>query len=394
MRQTSFHSIQWVTALLVAGSFASVSQAQEANADLQAIGKMAKQGQRPAALARLTSYLTQHPKDLSARFMKGVLLVEQAEQSRPKDSKEARDPNRYREAISVFYSIIKDNPDHPEPYNNLAAIYASLDQWDKSKEMLEAAIKTNPSYATAHENLGDVYAKLASQAYEKALQLDTTSPVVQNKLKMISDIFPQGGHAPQSSNAKRPSPVASPSAVAVASPSSGRSTTGAFKPTAVPSGTAVPQVVAAAAKNAVKNLKQPVASADEEETTDEAPAQSNVRHAAGPDEAAVLGVVQGWAGAWSKQDVQSYLGYYADNFKPSSGQSRELWKKHREARITRPKSIKVDVVNAKVNAKGDEAQVTFKQTYHSDIVGRDSMVKRLTLIKENGQWRIIRESGR
>jgi hypothetical protein len=54
------------------------------------------------------------------------------------------------------------------------------------------AIRTNPSYATAHENLGDVYAKLASQAYSKALQLDSSNTGVQPKLALIGGVFALG----------------------------------------------------------------------------------------------------------------------------------------------------------------------------------------------------------
>jgi len=46
------------------------------------------------------------------------------------------------------------------------------------------AIRTHPSYAIAHENLGDVYAKMASEAYDKALQLDRSNTAAQTKLAM------------------------------------------------------------------------------------------------------------------------------------------------------------------------------------------------------------------
>ncbi|MES2205284.1 MAG: tetratricopeptide repeat protein [Pseudomonadota bacterium] len=416
MRQIPFRSLRWLTALLMAGAFAAVGNAQEGSTNLQEISRLAKQGQRSAAIAKLNDYLQQHPKDLSGRFMKGVFLVEQAEQSRSKDAKEARDPNRYREAISVFYGIIKDHPERPEPYNNLAAIYASLDQWDKSKEMLEAAIHTNPSYATAHENLGDVYAKLASQAYEKALQLDTSSQVVQNKLRMIGDLFPGAGNVsaparsqPQKTVVAAATPSRSqPSSTA---PSGGvnsvRSTGGAFKPTStnVAAGNLPPAVVppvepssqklARADKTAKKNdkadsLKQAASEADDDDQKDTTGKEANTG-----ERSEVLDVVKSWAGAWSKQDIGAYLGHYDDGFKPSSGQSRTTWQKQREARVSRPKTIQVDVVNAKVKMTGNQATVTFRQTYKSDLVGRDSMTKRLVLVKQaDGRWRIVRESGR
>jgi hypothetical protein len=55
------------------------------------------------------------------------------------------------------------------------------------------AIRTHPSYATAHENLGDIYARLASQAYDKALQIDSSNSSAQNKLALIRDLMSTAG---------------------------------------------------------------------------------------------------------------------------------------------------------------------------------------------------------
>ena len=58
------------------------------------------------------------------------------------------------------------------------------------------AIRTNPAYATAFENLGDVYAQMASEAYTKALQLDTGNPSVPAKLAVIREVFKPGPDNP------------------------------------------------------------------------------------------------------------------------------------------------------------------------------------------------------
>jgi tetratricopeptide (TPR) repeat protein len=64
-------------------------------------------------------------------------------------------------------------------------LYAANGQYDKARTTLDMAIRTNPTYATALENLGDIYAKLASQAYDKALQIDPGSNVPQPKLTLV-----------------------------------------------------------------------------------------------------------------------------------------------------------------------------------------------------------------
>jgi tetratricopeptide (TPR) repeat protein len=104
--------------------------------------------------------LAQKSGDPKARFLKGIILTEQG---------------NTKDAIEIFTKLTQDHPNLPEPYNNLAVIYAGQGQYDKARAALEQSIRTHPSYATAYENLGDVYAKLASQAYDKALQLDKSN---------------------------------------------------------------------------------------------------------------------------------------------------------------------------------------------------------------------------
>src|SRR2546422_2679119 len=53
--------------------------------------------------------------------------------------------------------------------------------------------RSYPSYATAHENLGDIYARMASEAYDKALQLDNGNARARGKLSLIKDLFSSTG---------------------------------------------------------------------------------------------------------------------------------------------------------------------------------------------------------
>ena len=140
--------------------------------ELKDISQMADQGQASAAIERLNTYITANPKNAQALFMKGVLLAEQG---------------RRDEAIKIFLDVTEKFPSLPEPYNNLAVLYADQGQFDKARKALETAIKTHPTYATAHENLGDIYARMASEAYDKALQLDTSNTRAQGKLSLIKD---------------------------------------------------------------------------------------------------------------------------------------------------------------------------------------------------------------
>jgi len=141
--------------------------------DVQEAASLLKAGQHKQALDLVNKALKAKPRDPQARFLKGIILTEQGNS---------------KEAIEVFTKLTQDYPELPEPYNNLAVIYASQGQYDKARAALEQSIRTHPSYATAYENLGDVYAKLASQAYDKALQIDSSNTAAKNKLSLVREL--------------------------------------------------------------------------------------------------------------------------------------------------------------------------------------------------------------
>jgi tetratricopeptide (TPR) repeat protein len=68
-------------------------------------------------------------------------------------------------------------------------LYAAQGNYERAREVLEMSVRTNPSYATAYENLGDVHAMLASQAYDKAAQLDPKNTTAPTKLRLVRELF-------------------------------------------------------------------------------------------------------------------------------------------------------------------------------------------------------------
>jgi Flp pilus assembly protein TadD/ketosteroid isomerase-like protein len=302
--------------------------------DMQDASRMLKAGQHQQALERVNKVLAAKPRDPQARFLKGLILTDQG---------------NTREAIDVFTKLTQDYPELPEPYNNLAVIYAAQGQYDKARVALEQSIRTHPSYATAYENLGDVYAKLASQAYDKALQIDSTNKGAQNKLSLVRELV--GGGAPTQ--------------VAVAQ-----------KPAEKP------RPVAEAPKPAPEKPK-PVA---------EAPKPAAEKPAAGGEAGAeVLAAVNAWAQAWSKKDADAYLSYYAKDFKTPGKESRADWEKSRRSRIGAAKTIKVAIGSPKVTMNGsNEATVVFQQNYQSDTF-KSAGRKTLVMSKADGRWQIREE---
>lgn len=300
-------------------------------ANVQEASRLLKAGQRDQALAEVNKVLSAKPRDPQARFLKGIIFTEQG---------------NTKDAIEIFLKLTQDYPDLPEPYNNLAVIHAAQGQYDKARAAREQSIRTHPSYATAHENLGDVYAKLASQAYDRALQLDSANAGAQNKLALVRELVgtPQPGRtvvASRPAAAEKPAPVAE-------------------KPAPV------------AQKPAEKPAAKPVAEKSPDVATE------------------ALETVNRWAKAWSARDAAGYLSYYAKSFKTPDGESREAWEKVRRARVSGPKSISVGIASPKVEVGNGTAAVTFRQTYRSDRF-TSTGTKTLTLVNESGKWRIQQE---
>ncbi len=327
-----------LAALALAG-FTTFSTAQ--TGDLQEVSKLLRAAQHTQALERVNQYLSGRPKDAQGRFLKGLILTEQ---------------NKTGEAIDILTALSKDFPELPEPYNNLAVLYASQGQYEKARQSLEQSIRTHPAYATAYENLGDVYTKLASQAYDKALKLDSSNTTAQTKLALMRDLVssttrPPGkpGAVSPAAATRAPEPAKAPTVVAQASP--------------------------------------PTATAEAKPAPKPAPA-AEAKSANGNDE--LLKTVRSWAQAWSAKDVSAYLAFYCPAFKTPNGEARAAWESERRRRVSAPKIIEVQIESPKVTVNGGNATVSFRQHYRSDSL-KVSSAKTLSLVQQNGRWLIQQE---
>ncbi|MBK1679375.1 tetratricopeptide repeat protein [Rhodocyclus tenuis] len=327
--------------------------------------RLLKQGQLPQALEKVDSYLSSRPKDAQGRFMRGLILTEMG---------------RTADAIATFSRLTEDYPELPEPYNNLAVLYAQQKQYDKARGALEMAIRTHPSYAVAHENLGDVYAKLASQAYGKALQIDSSNAAAQSKLSLIREMIstaPKPGGKPAAANR----PVASePVKVAAAE---------AQRPAAAAPVVAAPTVAAPAPTAAI--TKAPEKAPEKTvKPVDGSGAGTPARSADSSAEADVSRALQGWAAAWARKDVKAYLAFYANDFQTPGGASRKEWESERAQRIDKPGKLQVAVEDIKVSISGDKATVRFRQHYRSASL-KSSTTKTVVFVKSGAKWLIQQE---
>ena len=77
---------------------------------------------------------------------------------------------RIGEAIEIFERLRRDHPDMPEPWNNLAVLYAAEGRFDEARETLVTALARRPS-AIGYANLGDIHLTLARHAHARAREL-------------------------------------------------------------------------------------------------------------------------------------------------------------------------------------------------------------------------------
>jgi len=355
MHQRNSWKSRWLAALAAAWFGAAFAAPAD---DLREAQRLYQQGKVAPALEKVDTFLKAQPRDPQGRFLRGLLLTEQ---------------KRVPEAIQVFTGLTEDFPELPEPYNNLAVLYASQGNYDKAKSALELAIHTHPSYATAHENLGDIYAQLASRAYDRALQLDKNNAAAQAKLAMVKDLF----SAQRTAGATKPAEP--PTKTAAAAPK-----VEAPKPEPAPVKTEPPKPAeppkVAEAKPAPK--VEPKA---EPKVATTAPAATG-----GDDKARVTAAIEGWARAWSSKDVKGYLAAYAPEFEVPAGETRASWEKQRAERIERPKSIEVGVKVQSLQVSGAEATATIRQAYKSDTL-KNTTTKTLKLVRSGDRWLITQE---
>jgi len=384
---------QLKSVLLLSAGLCLVVYAITARADVEQIQKLIATGNLNEALTQTNRELAKDQNNVTYRFLKGLVLTRQ---------------DKLDQARDIFIGITRSNPELPEPYNNLAVIYAALGDFDKARIALEEAINTHPAYATAHENIGDIYAKLASQAYNQALELDGHNNTAKAKLSLVNELFSiPASVAPQallaSAEAAQPvTPVSAPTPVpepvvappippqARPVPTVTEATTIApvtpeASPTPAPAATAPIQTVQV---EPVQSTSPPVTAPARVEVQTEALAKPELER---QQIALIKQTVLDWASVWSAQDINAYLSYYASDFTPPDGRSINQWRDLRRQRLSAPGAIRVVVSDLVVEMLGSEhAQATFTQVYSSDVYN-DRVKKTLLLKLEENKWLITLE---
>lgn len=142
--------------------------------DVREASELLQRGNAGLALERIDAFLASNPSDAAGRFLRAVILVHQ---------------DRREEAMAAFRRLTEEQPELPEPHNNLGVLYAAQGRYEDAKRALEMAVMTAPGYATAHENLGDVHVRLAAQSYERAMKYDPKNRSAVLKLKLVTQLL-------------------------------------------------------------------------------------------------------------------------------------------------------------------------------------------------------------
>lgn len=296
-------------------------------------------GEYQQVLAEADAQLKEAPDDVRALFLRAIALARLS---------------RSKEAIAAYQQLIKAQPELPEPYNNLAVLYAREGNYQAAEQVLQAAIKTHPSYATAHENLSNIYKTLASIAYNNALNLNNGKQTAADKASLAT-IDALNSYQPPVVE------IVEPPQAELAPPAEADDT----------------EAMTQAAAN---NLEQQVL----EEKASSPPPEVDMN--------AVEAAILAWAKAWSRQDSEAYLAFYSEAFRPAGQVDRDSWATQRKTRLSSPDFIRVDISQLATRVlANDVVSARFRQRYQSDRF-RETSTKLLLLKYENDKWRILQES--
>lgn len=100
--------------------------------------------------------------------------------------------DRVPEAMAIYQDMTTQFPELPEPWNNLAVLYARQGDLDQARYALEMALQADPRYAEARANMGDVQLMQALRTYQNAASQGV--PGMNTKAREIENMLKEGQH--------------------------------------------------------------------------------------------------------------------------------------------------------------------------------------------------------
>jgi Flp pilus assembly protein TadD len=129
------------------------------------------------ALSALDKRIASNPTDVQAKFKRATVLAQL---------------KRDDDAIAAFTALTQQYPEVPEPYNNLAALYAKRGDLSQARATLETAVAANPAFALGYQNLGTLYLQMSSRAYQRAAALDHGDALALQRTAAIEQVLKPG----------------------------------------------------------------------------------------------------------------------------------------------------------------------------------------------------------
>jgi hypothetical protein len=101
--------------------------------------------------------------------------------------------------------------------------------------------------------------------------------------------------------------------------------------------------------------------------------------------------LKSWINAWQSRNVPLYLSFYSKVFKDNK-RSRPKWEAYRRKSLNNSSNISIKTTDIKTQVINNMViRVTFIQSFKSDTIS-DIGMKELTWAKEDGNWKIIKET--
>jgi len=104
----------------------------------------------------------------------------------------------------------------------------------------------------------------------------------------------------------------------------------------------------------------------------------------------INGELSGWLKAWAKQDINTYLSFYSDQFKDSKHDLAK-WQAARKRALEENNNLSIEASNVQISESLNKIQLNFTQQFKSDKYS-DIGVKELVWVKRGGSWKILKES--
>jgi len=104
----------------------------------------------------------------------------------------------------------------------------------------------------------------------------------------------------------------------------------------------------------------------------------------------INGELSGWLKAWAKQDVNSYLSFYSDQFKDTKHDLAK-WQSSRKRALEANNNLSIEASNVQISESLNRIKLNFTQQFKSDKYS-DVGEKELIWIKNGASWKILKES--